>query len=151
VNPVPDDVGAILAMLPPAAEWSCESLVEVVRGIAGTMRVEREEMNSGLHYFHLSSGGYLSVAAVGRPAVILNSTVRDLGDASAMARVAQEYARRHKVSLEQYFFPDTDSAMFAFGALDGARQVSAGFPGSSLLADEDGREPGATARLVGAA
>ena len=137
-DPVLDDLGATLAVLPPPSEWSCESLVDVVRGLAGTTKVEREEMRPGLHFFHLSSGGCVSVSTVGRTAVILNLPVQDLDEASGLARVAQEYARGHKVSLEQYFFRDTGSAMFAFGTLDGARQVSTGLPGPSLLANEDG-------------
>jgi len=134
VNPVSDDVGVILAMLPPPTHWSYESVIGAVRGSTGTVRVERESVDQDVHLLVLASGFAVTVSTTGRAIVSIHSPNRqDLGAAAVLARTAQKYAREHTVSLELDFFPDTGSAMFTFGSLDDADEIAADFFAATLL------------------
>jgi len=71
----------------------------------------------------LSSGFIVAVPTQDCSSVIIQSDAGlSTSEYPALAAVARAYASTHQVSLEAYYFSDTNSGMFAFGTRNDTSQ-----------------------------
>jgi len=121
VSPVLDKFNKVLATIPPPTQWSYSSVVDSLRKWPNRVEVVREYVLPEVHLFILSSKFFVTVSTDDPTVVSISCNNPDMAERTWLAEAAKKYAREKKVSLEHYFFPDTNSTMYAFRLFDNDR------------------------------